>query len=275
MGQFIQTDSNGEWVVLLKEHLHIDGFAIVSSVLKDDFLVEARDRMYTVKEKIEQEIGIEKLALAKELGVLRLMMKFDPFFLKFLEIPELLKTVDCLLSETAIMHLQNGFILPSIEKELTPSVFQNNYHMDFPRILNGYFASLNIFFAIDEFRADNGALRLVPASHQQPNSPSLAYLNQNEIEVICPAGSMVVFDSTLWHAAGLNYSGANRLAINHQFTRSWIKQQFDYVRALGAEHVALLPARTQQLLGFYTRVVVSLDEYYRPEADRLYRKGQG
>jgi ectoine hydroxylase-related dioxygenase (phytanoyl-CoA dioxygenase family) len=33
--------------------------------------------------------------------------------------------------------------------------------------------------------------------------------------------------------------------------------------------------RTQQLLGFYARVVTSLDEYYRPEADRLYRRGQG
>jgi ectoine hydroxylase-related dioxygenase (phytanoyl-CoA dioxygenase family) len=33
--------------------------------------------------------------------------------------------------------------------------------------------------------------------------------------------------------------------------------------------------RTQQLLGWYTRVVTSLDEYYRSEGDRLYRKGQG
>jgi ectoine hydroxylase-related dioxygenase (phytanoyl-CoA dioxygenase family) len=33
--------------------------------------------------------------------------------------------------------------------------------------------------------------------------------------------------------------------------------------------------RTQQLLGWYTRVVTSLDEYYRPSDERLYRSGQG
>ncbi len=48
---------------------------------------------------------------------------------------------------------------------------------------------------------------------------------------------MIVFDSTLWHAAGANVSGSDRLAINHQFTRSFIKQQIDYVRALGEQLV--------------------------------------
>ena len=86
---------------------------------------------------------------------------------------------------------------------------------------------------------------------------------------------MIVFDSTLWHAAGSNTSGRDRLAINHQFTRSFIKQQIDYVRALGDEAVRRQPPRTQQLLGWYTRVVTSLDEYYQPEERRLYRRGQG
>jgi ectoine hydroxylase-related dioxygenase (phytanoyl-CoA dioxygenase family) len=86
---------------------------------------------------------------------------------------------------------------------------------------------------------------------------------------------MIVFDSTLWHAAGANASGRDRLAINHQFTRSWIKQQIDYVRALGDAGVEAQPPRTQQLLGWYTRVVTSLDEFYQPAEQRLYRRGQG
>lgn len=86
---------------------------------------------------------------------------------------------------------------------------------------------------------------------------------------------MILFDSTLWHAAGSNTSGRDRLAINHQFTRSFIKQQIDYVRALGEEVVTRQPPRTQQLLGWYTRVVTSLDEYYQPAERRLYRGGQG
>jgi ectoine hydroxylase-related dioxygenase (phytanoyl-CoA dioxygenase family) len=84
-----------------------------------------------------------------------------------------------------------------------------------------------------------------------------------------------VFDSTLWHASGRNTSGRDRLSINHQFTRSWIKPQIDYVRALGDGFVGSLPERSRQLLGWYTRVVTSLDEFYRPPEERLYRAGQG
>ncbi|COW30884.1 Uncharacterised protein [Mycobacterium tuberculosis] len=65
------------------------------------------------------------------------------------------------------------------------------------------------------------------------------------------------------------------MAINHQFTRSFFKQQIDYVRALGDAVVLEQPARTQQLLGWYSRVVTNLDEYYQPPDKRLYRKGQG
>jgi ectoine hydroxylase-related dioxygenase (phytanoyl-CoA dioxygenase family) len=47
------------------------------------------------------------------------------------------------------------------------------------------------------------------------------------------------------------------------------------VRALGDAVVEAQPPRTQQLLGWYTRVVTSLDEYDQPPERRLYRGGQG
>ena len=78
-----------------------------------------------------------------------------------------------------------------------------------------------------------------------------------------------------WHASGFNTSSEDRLAINHMFTRSYMKQMIDYVRALGDEFVLGLPPRTQQLLGWYTRVVTGNDEYYRPPDERLYRAEQG
>ena len=257
------------------EKVGSDGYAVVDGVLSEDFLEQTRAAMYRAQEAIWRDVGEERLSRAGELGVLRLMLKCEPHFFRFLEIPELLTLVDGSVSPTAIMHLQNGFILPSLPRHETPTIFQNTFHQDFPRVLNGYLASINVMFAIDEFSTATGATMVVPGTHQLTTTPDQQYLKEHAIPVECPAGSMVVFDSTLWHAAGANTSGHDRLAINHQFTRSYIKQQIDYVRALGDEVVLAQPPRTQQLLGWYTRVVTSLDEYYRPEAERLYRKGQG
>jgi len=252
-----------------------DGFAVVESVLERAILDDTRARMHAVRECIVKEVGEERLQRAGELGVLRLMMRFDPFFFRYLEIPEVLSIIDATVSPTSILHLQNGFILPSFSPTDSSRVFQNSYHQDFPRVLNGYLASINVLFAIDDFTRDNGATWVVPRTHQTTSAPSAETIAAAAIPVECPAGSMIIFDSTLWHAAGPNTSGKDRLAINHQFTRSWIKQQIDYVRALGDATVERLPARSQQLLGWYTRVVTSLDEFYQPAEQRLYRRGQG
>lgn len=271
MSRLTMTDHR--WPAAAAEAVATDGFAVIEGVLDAAFLAECRAAMYRTQAAILAEIGRERLERARELGVLRLMLKFDPFFLRFLEVPALLAMVDATVSSTAVMHLQNGFILPSFGGD-HPRVFQNTYHQDFPRLMNGYLASINVFFAIDEFTATNGATWVVPGSQQQPR-PGDAEIEAKAVALTCPAGSMIVFDSTLWHAAGANTSGRDRLAINHQFTRSFFKQQIDYVRALGEAVVTQLPPRTQQLLGWYTRVVTSLDEYYQPAERRLYRSGQG
>ncbi len=264
------------WLDLALHDLRYLGYHVVTGVLDDAMLSETRDALYRVQDAIEAEIGTDRLDRAGELGVMRGMMKYEPFFTRFLEIPALLEVVDACIAPTAILHLQNGFILPSAPKAGdTPSVFQNRFHRDFPRHLEGYVASLNALICISDFTPTTGGTVIVPGTHQRAERPSDEYIAANAMDVECPAGSMILFDSTLWHAAGRNTSGADRLAINHQFTRSFLKQQIDYVRLLGDAGVQSLPERSRQLLGWYTRIPTSLDEYYQPPERRLYRGGQG
>lgn len=266
---------HGNWLERSLDGIANQGFAIVEDVLVGEHLSQTRAAMYRVRDRIQADVGAARLEQAGELGVLRLMLAYDDHFISLLELDELLAIVDRTVSPTAILHLQNGLILPSFPPGETPAAFQTTFHRDFPRYLGGYLASINTFFSLDEFRADNGATLLVPGSHQRQEPLDRSYMEDAAIPATCPAGSMIVFDSTLWHAAGANESGHDRLAINQQFTRSFIKQQIDYVRALGDEVVLRQRPRTQQLLGWYTRVVTSLDEYYVPRDKRLYRPSQG
>lgn len=263
-----------DWLLFVEQDLQTVGYAVVPGFIPNALLATLPECMYTAQRDIEQEIGRERLARAGERGVLRLLPRFGQAFTDLLTLPAMLQVVDRLLGATAILHLQNGFILPPGES-CPADVFQYRFHMDFPRYLNSYLASINVFLAVDAFDCDNGATLVVPGTQQRAQVPPPAYLRHKALPLSCPAGSAIVFDSTLWHAAGENRSAHNRLAINHQFTRSWIKQQIDYCRALPTELLAALPERTRQLMGMHTRVVTSLDEYYQPEEHRLYRKGQG
>jgi ectoine hydroxylase-related dioxygenase (phytanoyl-CoA dioxygenase family) len=271
----LSSQHDTDWLEQGVAALRYTGCAVVTDVLSADFLTRTREAMYEAQRAIQADVGVDRLERAGELGVLRLALGYNDHFFRFLELPEVLAIVDNSVSKTAVLHLQNGLILPSFPSGDVPKTFQTTFHQDFPRYLNGYLASVNIFFAIDEFTETNGATLVIQGTHQQPERPPDNYLEANKVPVVCPAGSMLVFDSTLWHAAGANVSGNDRLAINHQFTRSYFKQQVDYVRALGDEKVLEQQPRTQQLLGWYTRVVTSLDEFYRPSEERLYRSGQG
>jgi ectoine hydroxylase-related dioxygenase (phytanoyl-CoA dioxygenase family) len=254
--------------------LRYQGYAILEGAVPARLLERTRDALYRGQAAIEAQLGSERLQRAGERGVVRIPFLFDDVFYEYLTLSPVLEVVDAFIGDTAILHLMNGFVLPSVAPS-EPAIFQTTFHPDFPRYLNGYVASLNVFVAIDAFTPENGATLMVPATHQRANAPDAAYMRAHAVPACASAGSLLLFDSTLWHAAGQNCSGRDRLALNMQFTKSFLKQQIDYVRALGDVIIETLPERTKQLLGWYTRVVTTLDEYYQPEEKRLYRRGQG
>lgn len=245
---------------------------MVEDVFDAATLDAVRDGLYAGRELVQSRIGIDRLQRAGELGVVRVPMLASDAFFRLLEAPEILEIVDATVSPTAILHLQNGFVLPPAQPA-DGAPFQRSFHRDFPRVLNGYLCSINTLIAIDEFTAGNGATIVVPGTHQSSSPWPEEVLARDAVAAECGAGSMIVFDSTLWHAAGQNSTAQDRCAVNQQFTRSYFKQQMDYVRCLGAQRILSRQERTQQLLGWYTRIPDSLEQYYSEE--RVYRAGQG
>jgi len=81
--------------------------------------------------------------------------------------------------------------------------FQHTFHRDFPRDLHGYVASLNVMLVFDHFTELNGGTLVVPGTHQRaPSSRRLSTSSRRRSPSNARAGSMILFDSTLWHAAG-------------------------------------------------------------------------
>src|SRR5262249_6280336 len=83
--------------------------------------------------------------------------------------------------------------------------------------------SVATIWAIDDFRADNGATVIVRRSHlwadRRPGP------DDRRVPVVMPAGSVVVFLGTLWHGGGENRSAASRLAVSCQYCEPWARTQ--------------------------------------------------
>jgi ectoine hydroxylase-related dioxygenase (phytanoyl-CoA dioxygenase family) len=132
---------------------------------------------------------------------------------------------------------------------------------------------LNMLVMVDEFTVENGATKLVPGTHRIRERPGDDYLESHAIRATGRAGTILLFDSNLWHSAAPNLSNGPRMALTLTFTRPFVKQQLDYPRLLGEEFPP--NERVRQVLGYNARVPVNYDEWYQPPEKRMYKPGQG
>jgi ectoine hydroxylase-related dioxygenase (phytanoyl-CoA dioxygenase family) len=134
---------------------------------------------------------------------------------------------------------------------------------------------MNTLVMLDDFTADNGATYMLSGSHKAAEKPSDAHFYAHAERAVGPAGSVLVFNSNVWHAGGDNTTERTRRSVTPMYCRPFIKPQFDYPRALGYDAGPRLSAHTRQVVGYNARVPASLDEWYQPPERRMYRGDQG
>ncbi len=252
------------------ESLERLGFFVVPQVFEQRELDNLRARMDSIWERQLSQYGSELLHSIGDFGVLRGMMCEDPLFLDLVIHPKITEHVAATVGDTAILHLQNGILLFHSEQHN-----QGRYHRDFPKdFIPSRILSFNAFIAVDEFTNENGGTWVVPGSHRVVEMPSQEFIAANEVQITCPAGSILFFDSMLWHRGGSNQSGQTRRAINQQFTRPFIKQQLDYPVML--RDAVPLESKLAQTLGMWSIPPKSVDQYRVSDPfQRTYRGGQG
>ena len=89
---------------------------------------------------------------------------------------------------------------------------------------------LNCAWLLDDFTADNGATEVVAGSHLS----NLDQVSEHEraVPIIAPAGSLVVFESRVWHRTGLNRSSAARAALFAWYTTPIYRTQENWFLSL-------------------------------------------
>ena len=134
---------------------------------------------------------------------------------------------------------------------------------------------LNTLVMLDDFTPENGATYLMTGSHHRAEAPPAEEFYATAERAVGPAGSVLVFNSNLWHAGGDNRTDRPRRSVTPMYCKPFMKQQFDYPRAVGYERADSLSAHARQVVGFNARTPASLDEWYQPPAKRMYRNDQG
>ena len=138
---------------------------------------------------------------------------------------------------------------------------QGAWHRDLPY---QHFVSLrplaiNALFCLDPFTIENGATKVLPASHQREAFPSDRFIETEALAIIAPAGSFIILDCMTFHSGGINTTDRPRRAVNHVYSIPLFRQQIDLPVALGETFVA--DRELRELLGYDVRTPRSIGEY--------------
>lgn len=109
--------------------------------------------------------------------------------------------------------------------------------------------AVNAVWALSDFTEANGATRIVPGSHLLDHAPPFGG-DIATIPATMRSGSVILFDSALWHKGGANTTDARRYAISCYYGAGWMRQQENLQLGISREQAAGFPRRLQELLGY-------------------------
>jgi hypothetical protein len=104
-------------------------------------------------------------------------------------------------------------------------------------------------WAITDFTADNGATIVVPGSHRWDDRKPTD--GDEQVSIVMPAGSVVVFLGTLWHGGGRNRTpDQRRLAVTAQYCQPWLRPQEAFTLSTPQATVRAVSENIRRMLGY-------------------------
>ncbi|MCS7085678.1 MAG: phytanoyl-CoA dioxygenase family protein, partial [Bacteroidia bacterium] len=240
------------------------GYTVLNEILDESFLAEARRRLDRVYDLQKSSFGEGNLDKINEKNMARAPLVYDDWFLDIATNETVINLVREFLGEYFILHLQNGIINTPDEVH-----HQTSWHRDLPyqNFVISQPIAISALFCIDEFNEQTGGTFVLPYTHKVDYFPSLEYVEKHQVQVIAPAGSVIVFDSMLFHRAGANRSQTIRRAINNVYVTPILKQQINITQCF--PNPDRLDGWTRRFLGFDSDVPSSVDQWRQIRMSRL------
>lgn len=245
------------------------GWTVIPQLIRTDLidsLIDALAPSLALRNEIRQRNGV----LDNSAGTLHHLLMDSECYVQLL--------ADLVVLEPVFKGYFGGnFVLNSyggVINERDSRSYVQNVHRDIRFGSDTRRFMLNALVMLDEFTLDNGATHVLSYSQNVQQQPADEAFYAQAARATGGRGSVLLFDSRIWHATGQNATNAPRRALTLTFTSPFFKPQLDYARLFGYRNLDRCDAWMRQVLGFNARVPESLDEFYVPVEQRFYQRGQ-
>jgi len=221
--------------------LEQDGYTILENVMPESEIEAARqaiEETLDAEETIARKYGLQ----SDDLRILfNAQAKHQHFWGMPLRNPAPAEVARRVIGEDMFAH-DVTIRAPMPTGRKNASQFGGHFHVDWKEFTVAPFVggkhfpmAIQSVWAIEGFTKETGGPLLWPGTHWSVEVPPAEpdELPSGWILAEAPAGSVVMWDSALWHSGGVNHSDRPRYSLIFYFQRWWIKAFNDSYRYVG------------------------------------------
>jgi ectoine hydroxylase-related dioxygenase (phytanoyl-CoA dioxygenase family) len=254
-----------------KESLQIQGYCKFQDAIHPNWIIRINEALPDIFKEHER-IRVKNNNPIRSEGVAMNVLVGNEIFIEFLQELVDLKIINWIeenyFKEKCIL---NSFTaLSNIPGE--NQVFHKKIHRDIRGFSSDIPLMLNMLIMLDDFTVENGATLVLPGSHLKESAPTDEEFNLGSIAITGCAGDIIIWNSNLFHASGINTTQQVRRALPITLSLPYYKQLLDYPRAIGYEKSSLFNDDIRKLLGYDSRIPANINEWYAPIDQLLYKK---
>jgi ectoine hydroxylase-related dioxygenase (phytanoyl-CoA dioxygenase family) len=227
------------------ERISTCGYTIIADAIEPELIAALTARIDALLDELDIPFGDNTFLGTRTRRMFNLLAR-DPLFAVVPVHPAVLPVVEGILDAECQLSSLTAI-------EINPGQAAQPFHADdgsIPIPRPHVPVACPAIWALTDFTTENGGTRVVPGSHRFERIPRKHEQPEEVIDVVMPAGSVLVYHGSLWHGGGTNQSAARRAAIVVNYCAGFLRQEENQFLALGREQVAGFPPRLQRLVGY-------------------------
>jgi hypothetical protein len=162
--------------------------------------------------------------------------------------PLVLGAVKGILSQATNFQLHLTQAIAIGPGETAQVIHRDQWAFDFFPFPSGYEVQCNTIWALTDFRAANGATRVIPGSHRYEDR--LRFTESETEPAEMAAGSVLFYTGSLYHGGGANHSDEVRIGVNITYDVAWLRQEENQYLSVPLDVARTLPEDLLRLMGY-------------------------
>jgi ectoine hydroxylase-related dioxygenase (phytanoyl-CoA dioxygenase family) len=227
-----------------RDALERDGFAVLEGVVEAELIADLLETIDRVMVDADIPFGSNTFLGLHTRRIFNLLSR-DPVFARVPLHPAVLPIVEQVLDEQCLLSSLTAIEMHAGQDAQPLHCDDGSIALPRPHAPVVCVA----LWALTDFDHANGATRLVPGSHRRDRRPGKGE-HAAHVEAEMPAGSVLLYDGSLWHGGGANSSDDRRVGIVVNHCAGFLRQEENQLLAVPRDLAATFPRRLQQMLGY-------------------------